>query len=76
MLFVHIVYHTGLFLSVTVLYTQTAFSSSFFFNICTSSDFIIICLAATLYASAYTDIIEHILSFNAYANEVRDAALM
>ncbi len=42
-----------------------------------SSGFIIICLAATSYASASTDVIEHIISsFDAYANEVRDAALV
>jgi hypothetical protein len=42
-----------------------------------SSGFIIICLAATLYASAFTDVIKHIISsFDAYTNEVRDITLM
>jgi hypothetical protein len=42
-----------------------------------SPGFIIICLAATLYASASTNIIKHIiLSFNIYANKAKDVALM
>ncbi len=41
------------------------------------SGFIIICLAATSYTSAFTNIIKHIISsFNVYANEAKDVILV